>query len=197
MMMSGIFLLLLNWTDILMLGTIESDSVIGIYNVAFKIGSLTLFFAMSMNVVIMPKVSEYFYLNKFDEMKKTINRTTQLLILLTVPLALIIIFFSKLILSVFGAGFVAGSNTLILITLGALFSAMAGNVDQILNMTNNQKYVSRIFFIGFLLNVVLNLFLIPRYGIEGAATSSLITNIFINIIFVIVIKKKLGFYTFM
>jgi O-antigen/teichoic acid export membrane protein len=97
----------------------------------------------------------------------------------------------------FGSSFAAGRTTLILITIGALFNAMAGNVDQILNMTNNQKSVKNIFILGFLLNVILNLFLIPKYGIEGAATSSLITNIVVNIVFVIIIKKKLGFLTFM
>lgn len=197
MMVSGLFLILLNWTDILMLGRIESESQIGIYNTAFKVGYLTLFFVVSMNVIIMPKVSELFHQRSFTEMKKVINRSTQLVIILTIPLAFGIIFFSEYILRLFGNGFLAGRTTLILITLGALFNAMTGNVDQILNMTKNQKDVRNIFFLGFLMNVALNLYLIPIYGIEGAAAASLITNVAVNIVFVIIIKKKLGFFTFM
>lgn len=196
MMISGIFLVLLNWTDILMLGRFESESQIGIYNVAFKVGYLALFFVVSMNVVIMPKISELYHQNNFIEMKKIIHKATQVVIILTLPLAIIIIYFSEFILSFFGKGFVVGSTTLILITLGALFNAITGNVDQILNMTNNQKLVRNIFIVGFGLNVILNLSLIPNYGIIGAATSSLITNVIVNIIFVIIIKRKLGFYTF-
>lgn len=196
-MVSGIFLILLNWTDILMLGKLETSSNIGIYNAAFKVGYLALFFVVSMNVVIMPKISELFHQKDHLELKKVVNRSTQIVIVLTIPAALILIFFSKSILQLFGEGFEVGSTTLILITLGALFNAMTGNVDQILNMTDNQNTVKNIFFIGFVLNVVLNLYLIPNYGIEGAATSSLITNIFVNSIFVIIIKRKLGFYTFM
>ncbi|WP_369752894.1 flippase [Flavobacterium sp. WC2409] len=197
MMVSGIFLILLNWTDILMLGRIESESQIGIYNTAFKLGYLTLFFVLSMNVIIMPKVAALFHQNNFSEMKKVINRSTQLVIVFTIPLAIGIIFFSENLLRLFGEGFIAGKTTLILITLGALFNAMTGNVDQILNMTNHQKGVRNIFFFGFLMNVALNLGLIPSYGIEGAALASLITNVVVNIVFVIVIKKKLGFFTFM
>ncbi|WP_395065446.1 flippase [Flavobacterium sp.] len=197
MMVGTMFLLLLNWTDILMLGKMETEENIGVYNAAFKIGYLALFFIASMNVVVMPKISELFHQNSSAEMKKVINRATQIVIVLTIPLALVIILFSKEILGIYGEGFVEGSTCLILITLGALFNAMTGNVDQILNMTNNQKLVRNIFFAGFLFNVALNLFLIPKYGIEGAATSSLITNIIVNIIFVYIIKKKLGFYTFM
>ncbi|WP_367756317.1 flippase [Flavobacterium sp. WC2430] len=197
MMVSGIFLILLNWTDILMLGRIESESQIGIYNTAFKLGYLTLFFVLSTNVIIMPKVAALFHQNNFSEMKKVINRSTQLVIVFTIPLAIGIIFFSENLLRLFGEGFIAGKTTLILITLGALFNAMTGNVDQILNMTNHQKGVRNIFFFGFLMNVALNLGLIPSYGIEGAALASLITNVVVNVVFVIVIKKKLGFFTFM
>lgn len=197
MMVSGLFLILLNWTDILMLGRIESESQIGIYNAAFKLGYLTLFFVLSMNVIVMPKVADLFHQKDFAEMKKVVNRATQLVIILSLPLALIIIFFSEQLLQFFGVGFVAGKTTLILITLGALFNAMTGNVDQILNMTNQQKIVRNVFILGFMMNVVLNLYLIPHYGIEGAAMASLITNVVVNVVFVIVIKKKLGFFTFM
>jgi len=196
MMMSGIFLLLLNWTDMLMLGRYADESSIGIYNAAFRIGYLVLFFVVSMNVVIMPKISELYHQKNTVELRKVVNRSTQVVIALTLPLALVLIVFSKFILGLNGDGFEAGSTTLILITLGGLFNAMTGNVDQILNMTSNQKSVSVIFFIGFVLNVILNLFLIPAYGIEGAAASSLISNVFVNTIFVVYIKRKLGFYTF-
>jgi O-antigen/teichoic acid export membrane protein len=197
MMVGSMFLLLLNWTDILMLGKMETEENIGIYNAAFKIGYLALFFIASMNVVVMPKISELFHQKNFAEMKKVVNRATQIVIVLTLPLALILIFFSKQILGIYGDGFIQGSTCLIYITLGALFNAMTGNVDQILNMTDNQKKVRNIFFVGFILNVLMNLYLIPNYGIEGAALSSLITNVIVNLIFVYIIRKKLGFYTFM
>lgn len=197
MMVGTMFLLLLNWTDILMLGKMETEANIGIYNTAFKIGYLALFFIASMNVVVMPKISELFHQDKVIEMKKIINRATQVVILLTVPLALGIMFFSKEILGLYGDGFILGSTSLIYITIGALFNAMTGNVDQILNLTNNQKKVRNVFFLGFVFNVLLNLILIPKLGIEGAALSSLITNIIVNSIFVYIIKKNLGFYTFM
>jgi len=196
MMISGLFLVLLNWTDMLMLGRSVSADEIGIYNSAFRIGYLSLFFVAAMNVVILPSVSELYHQKDMVKMKKVVNRSTQLVILLTLPLALVLIFFGEFILSLLGKGLDGGSMTLTLITLGGLFNAMTGNVDQILNMTGNQKMVSILFFFGFVLNVILNLFLIPAYGIEGAATSSLITNIIVNTAFVIIIKKKLGFYTF-
>lgn len=197
MMLSSMFLLLLNWTDILMLGKMETEENIGIYNAAFKVGYLTLFFGATMNVIIMPKVSKLFHAKDLIGMKKVVNKATQIVILLTLPLTLVLIFFSEEILSLFGSGFSAGATCLVLISIGGLFNAMTGNVDQILNMTDNQKIVRNIFVFGFLFNAISNYFLINDYGIEGAAFASLITNIMVNFIFVLIIKRKLGFYTFM
>ena len=103
--------------------------------------------------------------------------------------------FSKYILSYWGNEVVTGSATMIIVSIGVLFSAMAGNVDQILNMTENQKILRNITIVSFFVNLGLSYLLIPMHGIEGAAIASLITNILINILCIYYIKKKLGFYT--
>ncbi len=49
-----------------------------------------------------------------------------------------------------------------------------------LNMTGKQKKLNNILISGLIVNVVLNLVLIPIYGIEGAATATLISMVFWN-----------------
>lgn len=196
MMASGFFLVLLNWTDVLMLGKYETERNIGVYNAAFKIGYLTLFFVMSMGSIIITDISEHFNNKNYNALHSTIKRATQITAVLTIPLALFIFIFSEFLLSLFGAEFIEGRLALIFITIGALYNAMTGNVDQLLNMTGYQIKVRNTMFVGFVINVILNLFLIPLYGINGAALSSLIVNIIVNTIFVFTIKKKFGFYTF-
>ena len=84
---------------------------------------------------------------------------------------------------------------MIIVSIGVLFSAMAGNVDQILNMTDNQRIFRNITIVSFFLNLLLSYLLIPYYGIERAAIASLVTNVIINSICLYYIKRKLGFYT--
>lgn len=196
MMISGFFIMLLSWTDILIMGKYETEENIGIYNAAFKIGTLTLFFINASGVLILSDVSKYYSQKKLLLLKKTINRTTRITIILTLPLVVFIFFFGKEILTFFGKDFYKGYTALLIITSGALFNAMTGNVDQILNMTGSEKTVRNILFFCFLINLFLCLIFIPIYGFEGAATSNFIVSVFVNIIFVIVIKKRLGFYTF-
>ncbi|NOQ91102.1 MAG: oligosaccharide flippase family protein [Flavobacteriaceae bacterium] len=195
MMISGTVLFLLSWTDIFMLGAMVSSEEVGIYNVAFKISSIGLVIILVFNVVIGPKISELYNTNEIKKLRETIIKTTQLITLTTIPIFLILIIFRKDILSFFGSDFVSGETTLVILSFSVLINAISGNVDQILNMTNHHRLMKNITVFCLAENIILNFILIPGYGINGAATASLITNISLNIISIYYIKKKLGFYT--
>lgn len=196
MMLSSLMLFLLNWTDVFMLGAAVSEQELGVYNLAYKLASLAMLVIISMNVVLAPKIAELHKTNNLVELHTVIKNATRLVILLTTPIVLVLLFFSGPILGYFGTGFIHGKTALIIISIGVLLNVITGNVDQILNMTNHQKILKNTTIFGFLLNVVLNLILIPKFGINGAATASLITNVAFNLICLFYIKKKLGFYTF-
>ena len=195
LLFSGLFLYLMNWTNTIMLGIMTDAEQVGIYNIAYKVGSVGFLVIVSVSTIITPKMAELYGKGELTELRKLTHNSTRLIAILSVPIVLLLIFLSKFILSFFGSEVVAGSNTLIIVSLGVLFSAMAGNVDQILNMTNNQNILRNITIFCFFVNVLLSYFLIPLYGIEGAATSSLITNILINLFCILYIKKRLGFYS--
>lgn len=195
LMFSGLLLYLLNWTDVVILGIMLDDKQVGIYNIAFKVGSVGFLVIVSFSTIITPKIAELYGKNHFSELKKLIHNTTRLIACLSIPIVFVLIFFRNFILSFFGTDAIAGSTTLVIVSLGVLFSAMIGNVDQILNMTNNQKILRNITAVCFFLNVILNILLIPYYGIEGSAFASLISNIIINLLCLYYVKKRLGFYT--
>lgn len=195
MLFSGLLLYLLNWTDVIMLGIMTNEREVGIYNIAYKIGSVGFLVIVSVSTIITPKIAELYGSGNLQELKKLIHGSTRLISILTIPLVLVLVIGSEFVLSFFGENVISGSSTLIIVAIGVLFSAIAGNVDQILNMTNNQVILRNITILSFLINIILNFLLIPNYGIKGAAIASLISNIVINSLCVYYIKKKLGFYT--
>ena len=84
-------------------------------------------------------------------------------------------------------------------------SSFSGSVGNILQMTGNQNVYARILLFGAVLNIGLNLLLIPETsplseftikGINGAAVASMSSLIIWNLSMVFVVKKKFGFYTF-
>lgn len=196
LLFSGLLLYLLNWTDVIILGIMVDDTQLGIYNIAFKVGSIGFLVIVSVSTIITPKMAQLYGENNIPELKKLIHNSTRLIAVLSIPIVGMLLFLNKYILSFFGPEAVLGSSTLVIVSLGVLFSAMAGNVDQILNMTNNQTVLRNITVVCFFVNVILNVILIPIYGIEGSASASLITNVLINLLCMYYIKKRLGFYTF-
>jgi O-antigen/teichoic acid export membrane protein len=172
LLFSGLFLYLLNYTNVIVLGIMTNETQVGIYNIAYKTGSIGFLIIVSVSTIITPKMAELYGKGNITELKKLTHNATRLIALLSIPLVLLLLFFSKYILSFWGKDVVDGNVTLIIVAIGVLFSAMAGNVDQILNMTNNQKILRNITIVSFFINLALSIILIPYY-----------------------IKKKLGFYT--
>ena len=104
--------------------------------------------------------------------------------------------FPDFLLGLFGEEFKVGVTAFIFLSCGRLISSFSGSVGNILQMTGNQNIYARILLLGAILNVVLNLILIPAYGINGAAIASMSSLIVWNLSMVLVVKQRFGFYTF-
>ena len=196
LLFSAAFIFVSNWTDIFMLGTMVSKKDVGIYNASYKMASIALIVINSINVILAPKISELYSKNKINEINEEVQKATKLVSLITIPMVLILIIFSEQFLGLFGPEFVAGKSALITISIGLLFNALSGSVGQVLSMTNHQKTLRNFTIASAVLNIILNYFFIKFYGFLGAAIASVISNIFLNTICVIYIKRKFNFYTF-
>ena len=194
MMFSATFIFVSEWTDIFMLGAMVSKAEVGVYNAAFKLATIAIVVINAVNTVLGPKIAELYGKNELLEIRKLIYKSTRLITIVTLPI--IIISFRIEFLSFFGKEFIRGSGVLIIVSIGLLFNAISGSVAQLLNMTNHQKELRNITIITVIINMTLNFILIPIYGIIGAAVASLISNMGLNIICILYIKKKFGFYTF-
>lgn len=196
------------WTDKLMLGAIDTPNVIlglttnssevGIYHVAFKLSMFAAVSLMAINSIAAPKFAEMFGKNDMEGFKKVVHQSTKMIFWATLPLVMIFFIFPEFFLGWFGDGeeFKIGVTAFIFLSCGRLISSFSGSVGNILQMTGNQNIYAKILLFGAILNVALNLILIPKYGINGAAIASMSSLIVWNLSMVLVVKKKFGFYTF-
>jgi O-antigen/teichoic acid export membrane protein len=196
-----------------MLGAIDTSSVIlknsedvgiiltnpesvGVYHTAFKLSMFAAIALMSINSIASPKFAEMFGKNDMEGLKKVVHQSTKLIFWTSVPLVTIFFIFPEFFLGLFGEEFKIGVTAFILLSCGRLISSFSGSVGNILQMTGNQNIYALVLFFGAILNIVLNLILIPEYGINGAAIASMSSLIVWNLSMVLVVKKKFGFYTF-
>tara|TARA_B110000211_G_scaffold730_1_gene836 strand:+ start:2276 stop:3631 length:1356 start_codon:yes stop_codon:yes gene_type:complete len=194
------------WTDKLMLGAIDTPNVslglttnsseVGIYHTAFKLSMFAAVSLMSINSIASPKFAEMYASKNKEGLKKIVHQSTKMIFWVTLPLVVIFFSIPDFLLGLFGEEFKIGMFAFILLSCGKMISAFSGSVGNILQMTGNQNILARILFLGAIINVLLNLILIPKYGINGAAIASTISTVFWNITMVFAVKKKLGFYSF-
>ena len=192
---SSSMLLLLQWIDVLFLGYFKSASDVGIYAVTVKISMFSSIILFSINSIVAPKISDYFTKNKIDEFKEIIKKSSKLMFFLTMPVLIFVIILSDFILNIFGAEFLIGKTALRILVLGQFFNVLCGSVGYILNMTENHNIFRNIAVFAVLVNIILNLVLIPVIGIEGAAIASMVSLVLWNLISFIYIYKKFNVST--
>jgi O-antigen/teichoic acid export membrane protein len=195
MLLSSSFALLMGWSDIIMLSFYRTTVDIGIYNSSLKLAALSGISLIAINAIATPKFVEFHSNNNIKGLEDTVKKSTKMIFLTTAPVLLILIIFSKEILGLFGSEFTIGYLALIYLCISRFINAISGSVGYIMQMTDQQKVYQNIIIIAFFINLVLNFILIPKYSYNGAAIASSIAMIFWNLALVIIIKKKLGFWT--
>ena len=184
------------WTDKLMLGAMTTNEDVGIYHTAFKLSMFAAVALMSINSIAAPKFAEMFGKDDMEGLKKVVHQSTKMIFWTSAPLVTIFFIFPEFFLGLFGEEFKIAVDAFIFLSCGRLISSFSGSVGNILQMTGNQNIYAKILLFGAILNVALNLILIPKYAINGAAIASMSSLIVWNLSMVLVVKKKFGFYTF-
>ena len=195
MMMSSSILLLMSWADSLMIGSFIGKYEVGIYNVAVKVALLTSLTLSAVNSISAPRISESYNNNNNLEFRKIVLHTTKTIFFSTIPIIIVIFMFPKYILSFFGDDFLVAKSALLILACSQVINAMSGSVGIILNMTGKEKIFRNILLISLLINIILNLVLIPIYAIEGAAIASATSLIFWNLYSVFYVYKNYGVLT--
>jgi O-antigen/teichoic acid export membrane protein len=195
MMLSSSFALLINWLDVIMLGIFTIEKSVGIYAASQRLAAISGIALFAINAISTPKFVEFYTKNDIKGLENIVIKSTKLIFFTTTPILLIFLIFPKTILSFNGPEFTSGYLALIFICLGKFVNSISGSVGYILQMTNNQKTFQNVLMIAIILNVILNLILIPKFDFNGAAFASFVTISFLNIALVIIIKRKLGFWT--
>jgi len=180
MALSAIAYFIMQSVDIIILTIYEGFDSVAYYSIAVKLATVTALALMSVNIVIAPKIAEIYNTNDFNRLNKLIKDAARIIFIISLPVLLILFIFSGPALSLFGEGYVFAKQALWFLLAGQFFSALCGPGAIYLNMTGKQKKLNNILISGLIVNVVLNLVLIPIYGIEGAATATLISMVFWN-----------------
>lgn len=181
-----------SYTSIVMLGLFVTSSDVGIYRVADQMALLVSISLQALNMVIAPQFARLYAVGDKARLQRLATTSAQLVLALTLPVVVIFLFFGKPLLKlVFGAQFVPAYEPLSILALGQLVNSATGSVGFLLIMTGHEQDTARGMAIAAVVNIALNLILIPLWGIKGAALASAITLTVWNFLLWLAVRRRL------
>ena len=180
-------------TDLIMLGWFTSAADVGIYRVV-SLGAGFVAFPIAVSLSVLgPYVARLHAEGKAAQLQVIITLSARATLVLALPVAAAILLFgNNILLHVFGPEYQPGGTALIILAVAQLFHAGVGMAGVTLDMTGHQNDTAKGFAVAAVLNVVLNAFLIPLWGIEGAAIATAVSLATWTVLLALLVARRLG-----
>ncbi len=173
--------ILLSSSDKILLGYLIPNSldIVGIYSVATTFALMLTIFPMSLGQIFMPIISRLVGKNDIGQIRETTASSLRWSLIVTLPVASVLIVFSSDILSViYGSVYGAGGLAMSIFVLGVAVRAFTYIVTFVIAAMRKIKAELIMAASTATMNVILTILFIPIAGMEGAAFASLLSFIF-------------------
>lgn len=181
--------------DVIVVGTMLTASEAAGYGAASQLTLPLTLAGASAAYVAQPLIADLFARQQLDRLQRLIRISTFVALLLTLPVALVLIGGGRWLLGLFGADFASAYPVLVVLTLAQLVVGLAGALaGYLLTMTAYEREAAWIIGGSAVLNIVLAIILTPRFGAIGTAISTLVAASARALALRIVIRRLLGLY---
>jgi len=186
---SNIFLLNM---DRIMLGYYVTDKELGVYSFVSTLAIQQSIILVGFTFIASPIIAELSNKGDIGLLEKFYKGLTKTIIYATIPIFIMLYFVGDTILGLVNTGYFTGFVALKILILGQLINAGTGPIGKLFEMTG-RRYITLFSGLCVLaLNFGLNIYLIPIYGIEGAAVATAVSNFLIFSLLVVVARKSLS-----
>jgi len=160
-----------------MLSVMKGDQAVGWYSASFQIMQTLVFIPNVFLVALYPVVSR-FYVSSEESLRFVYQKSFKYLSLLGLPIAVgTTIFADRIILGIFQEGFAPSIIALQVLVWTVPIGFLTQIFAIMLASINRQDLAAKIVLVYSIVNVVMNLILIPRYGYVGASLVTVITSL--------------------
>lgn len=166
-------------SDITILGLMKSNYIVGIYTISSRIYTIVKTVIAAGLSVTVPRLALLYGKRRMREYQLTLSNLVNSLLLLTLPAMTGLIMLSReVILIISGPHFIRSTTSLRILTLAYLFSVMEWTLnDCVLIPSKQEKKVLISMTLSAVLNIILNVTLIPYLDENAAAISTLLAEL--------------------
>ena len=196
MMASKITIFIMGSISLYILEIFGTSVEVGLYSVALKLSVLVSLVLTVVNNISAPKFAELFWSENYQQLQKLLCQSSRIIFYISLIASVVLFVFAESILSIFGQEFLAAKIALYFFFFFQIVSTWAGSVNFFVNMTGNLQVGRNFVVVNFFFNVCGNLYLIPKYGLNGAAFMTMLSVILNNLYFALYAQLKLNFVTY-
>ncbi len=172
-----------------------TSNEIGVYSACVRAALIMVLFLTAVSYVFAPFVADLHERGetaRLDTLFKTITRWT---IAGTVPVLLLMLVVPAAILAMFGKGdFASGADALRILVIGQAINVSVGAAGFVLIMAGRTGWDLVVYVLSAILDLVLSLLLIPKFGINGAAAAQAITIACSNWLRLVLVRRFVGIF---
>lgn len=181
-------------TDKIMLGSMSTYTQLGYYDNSLKIINIPMGIIIALGTVMLPRMSNIIAKGDTEKINYYINNSIKFVTILGSVIAFGLIGVSNILAPVyFGSEFTACAPLITLLSVTVFFTAWANVIRTqylIPNKYDNIYIIST--FVGAILNLMINMTLIPHYGSKGAAIGTIVAEFSVMAVQVFAVRKKLS-----
>lgn len=163
----------LSYLDIIMIGYFLDSTQVGYYRAIQPLRRAPIFVMIAFQFLFLPLATELYEKDEITKLGEFYKTSTKWIVVITLPIVLVLSIFSKdVVRLLYGTDYLPAATALSVLVIGLYFRAFVGlNGDMVkaIDRTNIEMISAAA---GVLGNFLLNLLLIPRYGIVGAAIAT-------------------------
>lgn len=190
--LSAAFFIVYYRIDVLMLSSMKGDNSVGLYSAAYKLTDPLLFLPAALSSTLMPVMSEQSTWGE-STLKRTYITSMRYIFVLMAPITMgIYVLSEKIVMLFYGAEYLGSSIVLQILIWSLLFNSLNSIQSSMLISIDKQKVNSLTIGIGCIVNIGLNLILIPRYDYIGAAIATLLSVVAVFVCGYYSVSKKVS-----
>jgi O-antigen/teichoic acid export membrane protein len=188
------FYLLLSYTDVLVLQQFRSSEEVGVYFAVVKTLALVSFIHYAMSATTAHRFAEYNALGDKARLSAYVAHAINWTFWPSLAATLVLLALGKPLLWLFGPQFTIGYDIMFVAAVGLVVRAAIGPVERLLNMLGHQHICALAYALAFVMNVVLCVALVPRFGGHGAAAATSLSLTFETALLFWIVRRRLGMH---
>ncbi|NTU97231.1 MAG: polysaccharide biosynthesis protein [Chlorobiaceae bacterium] len=185
-----------HWLDIVMLGMFTDTATVGMYHPAARTAGIIRSVFIAFSGIAAPMIAELHAGRETREIERIYRMVTRWIVSLVIPGTIVFMMMPVTVLGIFGPRFVPAGEALLLLSASSFLQAIFGLAATVLAMSGHARLSLLNAFSALVLQIVLNLLLIPVMGVNGAALSNLVVFLLLSLVRVAEVRVLLHIHPF-